>query len=171
MYVPERIWAISLAALASLLTPAHAEHLQAPALLVDPPPAPTTQYVRDLLVIDAAAALKEEADKAGHDRYWTMPHSAYPVPSAATARHDKDETHVASPQRSVMRLKAILGVGSRLSALVDVQGRELVYRSGRAAPVSGPDTGLRLIKITVPCAEFVLDSGHPDTLCIHEAPQ
>jgi len=174
MYVLKRFLGLALFALSSplFMASAHAD-ADPPALLVAPPPSPAMQYVRDLLVLDAAAALKAEADKAGLDNPRRLSQPAYPLSSATNGQSFQvegkaGEVDAAPPRYAAIRLTAILGVGSRLSALLDVNGQEVVYRSGRAAPVAGPDTGLRLVKIATPCVEILLDDGQSDTRCIHE---
>jgi len=152
---------------------AHAAN-DTPALLVSPPPSPATQYVRDLLVLDAAAALNAEADKA---QTYSPPSPLVPghgyrtsglTGTPSLSGDDNDEADSLALPRDVMRLKAIWGVGTRLSALLDINGQTWVYRAGRAAALAGPHAGIRLIKIATPCAEFLLANGQSDTHCMSE---
>jgi len=155
-----------------LAVPLASAHAESPALLVPPPPAPTTQYVRDLLVIDAAAALQAEADKAGANPaspagLLPRSHGLSSVAQNSAAPTD-DEEAFAPSRHDAIRLAAIFGVGSRLSALLNDNGHEVVYRAGRAAPVSGPDSGIRLVKIAAPCVEMLLGDGQSATRCLNE---
>jgi len=145
-------------------------HAHSTALLLPPPPSPAMQYVRDLLVLDAAAALNAEAVKVemGSPRHLAAHPPGYFLSTefaSSSLSDDKQAQSTPQPQRDV-RLKAIVGVGQRLSAMLEIDGQTMVYRTGRDKPISGIDNGVRLIKISAPCVELRRKNGQSDTHCI-----
>jgi hypothetical protein len=116
--------------------------------------------VRELFEEDAKRALVNErlshAPKA-HAAADIMDASPAPVSSASSFEMGNSAGNVpAVPLKPapMVRLKGIVGVGMQLSAIVTIDGQDTVYRAGQALPALGPDKGLRLVKIAMPCARF-----------------
>lgn len=136
-----------------------------------PPPAPPTHLVRELLEEDAQRALLNErlnhAPKA-HVAPGTATVSL--APAASTSAFEPGSAPTISSV-SAVRLKGIVGVGGQLSAVVHIEGQDVVYRAGQALPALGPDKGLRLVRIASPCAQFTdirHDPKTPLSVCLNE---
>lgn len=142
-----------------------------------PPPAPPAHLVRELLEQDARRALLNEqmADisKSGSAR---SP-SSTTLPEMARANGPDEPIEApAKPteQATATRLKAIVGVDGKLSAIVEVDGRAVVYRAGQALPAGGHDGGLRLVRIAAPCVELADPRHEPEarlSACLNEGHQ
>lgn len=129
------------------------------------PPAPPAHLVRELLEEDAQRALVNErlshASNA-HAAPGIATVSPTPVVNAGSFEAGNSDSNVlAVPVKSAppVRLKGIVGVGMQLSAIVNIDGQDAIYRAGQALPALGPDRGLRLVKIATPCAKFT-DTRH-----------
>jgi len=140
-----------------------------------PPPAPPTHLVRELLEEDAQRALINErlshAPKA-HAASGITPVSLAPTVSTNTSASAFEPGPAPTvPSVSAVRLKGIVGVGTQLSALVNIEGQDVLYRAGQALPAMGPDKGLRLVKIASPCIKFTdirHDTQTPLSVCLNE---
>ncbi|KAG0767290.1 hypothetical protein G6F22_017676 [Rhizopus arrhizus] len=139
---------------------------QADNLLVAPeaPTAPPSHLVRELLEHDAKQALALEHLKSKTSL------AGSPV-AAASAPADTGlggSAAASQPQHIPARLVAILGVGNRLAAHVQLGGRQAIYLSGTAAPISGPSNDLRLLEIATPCATFLSRTEATLPYCLDE---
>lgn len=143
-----------------------------------PPPAPPAHLVRELLEEDAKRALINErlsnaskAAAAGETDHLPLPTARPPRAneSGVPAAESPEPTAIHQP---VTRLKGIVGVGGRLSAIVSVDGKEAIYRSGQPLPAIGHDSGLRLVRIAAPCVEFSAERNATTrriSACLNEA--
>jgi hypothetical protein len=138
-----------------------------------PPPAPPTHLVRELLEEDAQRALLNErlnhAPKAPVAPGIT-PVSLAPTVSTYTSAFEPGPAPPV-PSVSTVRLKGIVGVGGQLSAIVNIEGQDVLYRAGQALPAMGPDKGLRLVRIASPCIQFTdirHDTQKPLSVCLNE---
>ena len=125
------------------------------------PPAPPAHMVRELLEADAQRALVNErlshasSANAASGITTVSPTSVASASSFETGNVPAVQVKPAPP----VRLKGIVGVGMQLSAIVNIDGQDVIYRAGQALPALGPDKGLRLVKIATPCAKFT-DTRH-----------
>lgn len=143
---------------------------QADKLSVAPeaPAAPPSHLVRELLEHDARQALAIERDKSKTAFAGSPPTAA---PSTATALADADQPTAISaspPKQRLARLVAIVGVGGRLAAHLQVDSRQAVYLTGKGTPVTGAGQGMRLLEISPPCATFLSQQEETFTYCLDE---
>ena len=130
-----------------------------------PPPAPPAHLVRELLEEDAGRALANERLAQGHAASTRASVSATNQLQVTTAAPDSnpgdssEPVEPPKPRPRAARLKGIVGVSGSISAIVDVDGRDVMYRAGQRLPAMGHDPGLRLVKIATPCAIFI-DNRH-----------
>lgn len=158
----------------AMLSAAKAESLN---LQVVPPapPAPPTHLVRELLEEDAQRALLNE--RLNHAPKAPVAPGITPVSLAPTVSTNTSASAFEPgpaptvPSVSVVRLKGIVGVGTQLSAIVNIEGQDVLYRAGQALPAMGPDKGLRLVRIASPCIKFTdirHDTKTPLSVCLNE---
>lgn len=119
--------------------------------------------VRDMLDIDARRALITERQAASGNM---LPAGSLPSVTGQFQVQPAD-SQVPARAAAMPRLTGIAGVGTRLTAFIEAEGQKTHYVSGRAAPASGPDLGLRLHRIKSPCAYFEDQSGSAVTLCLN----
>ncbi|MBB1597484.1 hypothetical protein [Achromobacter sp. UMC46] len=139
-----------------------------PSVAPEAPPAPPSHLVRELLEHDAKQALALERSKS-KTAFAGSPLGA--PPPAATAPADAEQAAQASaspPKQLLVRLIAIVGVGGRLAAHLQVDNRQAVYLNGKAAPVTGAGQGMRLLEISPPCATFLSQAEETLTYCLDE---
>ena len=129
------------------------------------PPAPPAHLVRELLEEDARRALvNERLSHASNAHAAPGIATVSPTPAVNAGSFEagnSDSNVLAVPVKPAppVRLKGIVGVGMQLSAIVNIDGQDVIYRAGQALPALGPDRGLRLVKIATPCAKFT-DTRH-----------
>ncbi|WP_427183756.1 hypothetical protein ACL598_19020 [Bordetella bronchialis] len=148
---------------------AHASNLDVPP---SPPAAPESRLVRELLEVDAQRALDAERRIRQDARQVANVPGHLPAPSAASAptasTSPTPNAPPASPKEApIPRLKGIVGVGGRLSAIVTADGQDTIYRDGLAAPFAGRDPGLRLVRIASPCADFLDTRNRSLAICVN----
>ncbi|OZI26055.1 hypothetical protein CAL26_01495 [Bordetella genomosp. 9] len=148
---------------------AHASNLDVPPA---PPAAPESRLVRELLEVDAQRALDAEKRIRQDARQVANVPAHSPFPSAASAPTASASPTPNAPPSSpkeapIPRLKGIVGVGGRLSAIVTADGQDTIYRAGRAAPFAGRDPGLRLMRIASPCADFLDTRNRAVAICVN----
>lgn len=132
------------------------------------PAAPPSHLVRELLEHDAKQALALERTKSKTVSAGS-PHAAAPATATATANVQQATTYSAAPtEQRLARLIAIVGVGSRLAAHLQLDNRQAVYLAGKAAPVTGAGQGMRLLEISPPCATFLSQAEETFTYCLDE---
>lgn len=145
-----------------------------------PAPAPVSRLVKDILELDARRALLiEQRDSPNAAALGSLPMGAGQPPTDVS-----EATAAQTSGQSSERLQAIVGVGRELSAIIASADQRWVFRSGHAAPISGPAAGtaLRLVRIDTPCAVFrsasdttasdgpAIEPTSPRTLCLHRTP-
>lgn len=140
---------------------AHASNLDVPPA---PPAAPESRLVRELLEVDAQRALDAER-RIRQDALRTANIPAHGAPPSTTPV--KKASPPAPKEAPIPRLMGIAGVGAHLSAIVESNGREVIYRRGTAAPVAGRDPGLRLLRIASPCAYFLDAHDRSLAICVN----
>ncbi|MFY3550750.1 hypothetical protein YH64_016545 [Achromobacter sp. LC458] len=143
---------------------------QADKLSVAPeaPAAPPSHLVRELLEHDANQALALERSKS-KAAIAGSPLGA--PPTMATAPADAEQaaaTSTSPPKQPLARLVAIVGVGGRLAAHLQLDNRQAVYLNGKASPVTGHGQGMRLLEISAPCATFLSQTDETLTFCLNE---
>lgn len=168
---------IALALLVSPCCPLLAmEQSAPPAIAPAAPSAPPAHLVRELLEEDAQRALLNERVTA-----------APPTNPEISGRNQQPDADGGMATRAAgaaattsvpldwkanpIRLKTIMGVGRRLSALINVEGKDALYRSGQQRAVSGVDGGWRLLQIAPPCVELANPSTEADRrvqACLNE---
>lgn len=170
-------------ALALLIAPcvslATTEETPPPAIAPTALAAPPAHLVRELLEEDAQRALVNERITAATQSGAGSAAAAAPPLASFGMTTATDGTAQATPgprPRSAepLRLKNIVGVGRRLSALVNIEGHDALYRVGHARAVSGDDSGWRLLQITPPCVELADPSTEVDRrvrACLNEVPK
>lgn len=141
----------------------------------DVPQAPPAHMVRELLEEDARRALVNErlshASSANAASGNTTVGPTLAISTFEASNSTPNLPAVPVKPASVVRLKGIVGVGMQLSAIVSLDGQDVVYRAGQALPALGPDRGLRLVKIATPCATFTDTRHDPETpisACLNE---
>lgn len=119
--------------------------------------------VRDMLDIDARRALITERQAASGNM---LPAGSLP---SVTGQFQGQQADSPTPDSTAAMpcLTGIAGVGARLTAIIQVEGQQTHYVSGRADPATGPDLGLKLRRIKTPCAFFEDQSGSAVTLCLN----
>ncbi|ARP82899.1 hypothetical protein CAL12_20165 [Bordetella genomosp. 8] len=147
----------------------HASNLDVPPA---PPAAPESRLVRELLEVDAQRALDAERRIRQDARPVANVPGHLPAPSAASAptasASPTPNAPPASPKEApIPRLKGIVGVGRRLSAIVTADGQDTLYRDGLAVPFAGRDPGLRLVRIASPCADFLDTQKRSLAICVN----
>lgn len=172
---PKHFWQILLGLLVGWTLPfavsAESSNLEvAPA----PPPAPPAHLVRELLEQDARRALLNEQMGNTSKSSSARSETSISLPKEARA-NDLDEPlekpTAETARATVTRLKAIVGVDGKLSAIVEIDGREAVYRAGQALPTGGHSGGLRLVRIATPCVELADPRHEPEarlSACLNE---
>ncbi|MBJ7264160.1 MAG: hypothetical protein JHC61_10725 [Burkholderiaceae bacterium] len=149
----------------------------APHIAPDVPPAPPAHLVRELLEEDARRALINErlshASSAPAALGIATASPTLTVNAGLFEAGNSDSDVAVAPVKSApsVRLKSIVGVGTQLSAIVNIDGQDVVYRAGQTQPALGPDKGLRLVKIATPCARFSdtrQDTATPLSVCLNE---
>lgn len=170
-------WPLLFGLLTSLAAPLSAAAQSATEHVVPaPPPAPPAHLVRELLEEDAQRALATERRSSAPQV--NSPATAVSLPPTLAAALPSDPASGptspgATPTKPTVnaRLKGIVGVGGKLSAIVQIDGQDVLYRAGQPLPATGRETGLRLVKIATPCAQFV-DHRHetetPISVCLNE---
>ncbi len=163
-FSPRLLVAICAAAIGlGLLSPAitHAQP-ESQTIVPSPPPAPPSHLVRQLLELDARQALAEERSKVKSpipmSPLGEMPLSADPATTETPA----------PPKAPTARLLAIVGVGKRLVAHIQVGERQAAYLGGTASRIAGPDLGLSSLNISPPCATFSIRDQDASTYCLDE---
>ncbi|MDH0090895.1 hypothetical protein N7373_05495 [Achromobacter mucicolens] len=119
-----------------------------------PPPAPPAHLVRELLEEDAQRALATERRSGSMQGTAALPAGAN-LPATVSASSPPAPAPAPTKPTVNARLKGIVGVGGQLSAIVQIDGQDVLYRAGQPLPATGRDTGLRLVKIATPCVQFV----------------
>ncbi len=126
--------------------------------LPDVPPAPVSQAVSELLMMDARRAVVLEREKGVPDaRDVAISGQAVSSPGG-----DAAGSHSA---KSAPLLTSIYGVGNRLHAQLVIDGQETLYASGRLTPVAGTPNGWRLRRIAPPCVDLESESSGVMRLC------
>src|SRR5690606_28120579 len=118
-----------------------------------PPPAPPAHLVRELLEQDARRALLTEqmADRSKSGSARSPLSTALPEMVRANVPDEPiDAPAKPAIPATVTRSKATVGVAASLSAIVEVDGRKVVYRAGQALPAGGDDDGPRRARIDAP---------------------
>ncbi len=151
--------AIGLGLLSPAITLAQAE---SQAIVPSPPPSPPSHLVRQLLELDARQALAEERAKV-KSPIPTNPFGETPL----NADPATTETQ-APPKPPTARLLAIVGVGKRLVAHIQVGERQAAYLGGSTSRIAGPDLGLSTLEISPPCATFSIRDQDASTYCLDE---
>ncbi|ANN73219.1 hypothetical protein BAU08_19380 [Bordetella bronchialis] len=128
--------------------------------------------MRELLEVDAQRALDAERRIRQDARQVTNVPTHSPSPSATSAPTvSASPTPTAPPpspkEAAIPRLKGIVGVGGRLSAVVTADGQDTIYRDGLAVPFAGRDPGLRLVRIASPCADFLDTRNRSLAICVN----
>lgn len=148
-------WSLLFGLLSSLAAPLSAAAQSATEHVVPaPPPAPPAHLVRELLEEDAQRALATERRSGSMQGTAALPATAT-LPATVSA--SPPPAPAPAPTKSAVnaRLKGIVGVGGQLSAIVQIDGQDVLYRAGQPLPAAGRDSGLRLVKIVTPCAQLV----------------
>lgn len=132
------------------------------------PAAPPSHLVRELLEHDAKQALAIEREKS-KTAFAGSPLAVPSVTGITPADAEQAAAPSASPPKQrLARLIAIVGVGRHLAAHVQLENRQAVYLTGKAAPVKGAGQGLRLLEISPPCATFLSQEEETFTYCLDE---
>lgn len=148
-------WPLLFGLLTSLATPLSATAQSAAEHVVPaPPPAPPAHLLRELLEEDAQRALATERRSGSMQGTAALPAAAN-LPATVGASSSPAPAPAPTKPAVNARLKGIVGVDGQLSAIVQIDGQDVVYRAGQPLPATGRDTGLRLVKIATPCAQFV----------------
>lgn len=141
---------------------------QADNLTVAPeaPAAPPSHLVRELLEHDAQQALAQERTK-NKTSLVGIPLGA-PLGAAPINIDQAAAAPPSPPKHTLGRLVAIVGVGNRLVAHMQLGGKQATYLGGKALPITGSDLGLRLLEISPPCSTFQLQDQEFFTYCLDE---
>lgn len=132
------------------------------ASLPAPPPAPPSHLVRQLLEHDARQALAHEMAKS------KATNSTTPFGSDVIGTQATTQEPATAPKPPAARLLAIVGVGNRLVAHIQVGSRQAGYLAGEGKRVAGPDLGIGLVRISPPCATFDIRGQDVSTHCLDE---
>lgn len=126
-----------------------------------PPAAPVSHLVRELLEQDAQRALLTEQKNAANTSVLgtTSGPSALGAEGSPAAGGTSNPAPSTATSTPAVQLQAIVGVERDLAVIVSQAGQRSAFRSGHAAPVAGADTGLRLIRVSTPCAVFRQESA------------
>ncbi len=164
-------WPLLFGLLTSLAAPLSAAAQSATEHVVPaPPPAPPAHLVRELLEEDAQRALATERRSGPMQGTVALP-AATNLPATVSASPPPAPAPAPTKSPVNARLKGIVGVGGQLSAIVQIDGQDVLYRTGQPLPATGRDTGLRLVKIATPCAQFVDHRHDTETtisVCLNE---
>ncbi|KNE27073.1 MULTISPECIES: hypothetical protein [Achromobacter] len=132
------------------------------------PAAPPSHLVRELLEHDAKQALAIERSK---NKTALASSSLAAPPAIGITPADPEQATAASASPSKQRLArliAIVGVGGHLAAHLQLDNRQAVYVTGKAAPATGAGQGMRLLEISPPCATFLSQEEETFTYCLDE---
>lgn len=88
--------------------------------------------------------------------------------SVLSAQRQLRSNHGPEKRCNCARLIAIVGVGGHLAAHLQLDNRQAVYVTGKAAPATGAGQGMRLLEISPPCATFLSQEEETFTYCLDE---